>query len=278
MMTLNKTSMNGLLTGIFILLISCSKNGESQPAPQNDKPAVDEVPGYQLEWMDDFSTSSLDLTKWYHRYPGNRHDGFNDPDAVSIVDGNLQIKTYSDTVNSVVKHHTGMIATKKEFLYGRFEMRAAMVNQSGSWSAFWVQSATVGNPVGNPQQAGMEIDVVESLPKDGRVYHNLHWDSYGTDHKTTGFKTSDLGANSGNYHVYALEWSPTQYKFYVDGKLTWSYSANIAQRSEFIILSTEVRNDNPGSWAGAIPAGGYGSKKTSTTLMKVDYVKYYKAL
>ncbi|MBO9595244.1 MAG: glycoside hydrolase family 16 protein [Niabella sp.] len=256
-----------------LLLIACKKKTD-----QRSLTPVAKQEGYQLEWSDDFSGTGLDANHWYYRYPGARHDGFNDSTTVSVSNGNLLINVYSDTIGGLVKHHTGMIATKKEFLYGKFEVKAAFVNQSGSWSAFWMQSPTMGNPVGNPRQAGMEIDIVETLPADGRVYQNLHWDGYATDHKTAGIKTADLGANNGGYHMYTLEWSPESYKFYVDGQLTWTYTANVSQRSEFIILSSEVRNGATGSWAGPIVAGGYGSKEHSSTVMKVDYVKYYKAL
>ncbi len=261
-----------LLLSMAGLTLACSKKDNDIETQPEQKKTEEE---FQLAWADDFADQNLDLTNWYHRYPGVRDDGFNDNTAVSLSNGNLLIKVYSDTLNGVVKHHTGMIATKKEFLYGKFEMRAAFVNQSGSWSAFWLQSSTLGNPLGNPKQAGMEIDVVETLPKDGRVYHNVHWDGYGADHKTAGIKTADLGANSGNYHIYTLEWSPTAYKMYVDGQLTWTYTANISQRSEFIILSSEVKNWAAGSWAGPIPVGGYGSREATQTIMKVDYVKYY---
>jgi beta-glucanase (GH16 family) len=88
-------------------------------------------------------------------------------------------------------------------------------------------------------------------------------------------KTGDLGANSGNYHLYTLEWTPTYYRFYVDGVKTWDFSATVSQKAEFIILSSEVKNYAAGSWAGPIPVGGFGTKKTSSTIMKVDYVKYY---
>src|SRR6218665_576511 len=228
-----------------------------------------------LLWEDDFNGTSLDLAHWIYRYPGVRHDGYNDATTVSVSDGNLFIKVYTDQADGATRHHTGMIATKKEFKYGKFEVRAAFVNQSGSWSAFWLQSPSIGKPAGNPQQAGMEIDVVETLPGDGRVYHNLHWDGYGADHKAIGIKTKDIGANSGNYHTYTLEWTPAYYKFYVDGELTWTYSDNVSQRSEFIIFSTEVRNHASGSWAGPIPQNGYGSLADAVTVMKVDYVKCY---
>lgn len=264
---MNKLYAFGLF---FFLNAGCSKKAESTNQAQPD------TARYSLSWSDDFSTTVLDQTQWYHRIPGIRHDGFNDTTTVSVENGNLLLRVYSDTISGKITHHTGMIATRKEFKYGKFEVRAAFSNEYGSWSAFWLQSATMGNPIGNPQLAGMEIDVVETLSNDGRVHHNLHWDGYGTAHKSAGLITVDLGANSGQYHIYVLEWTPDYYKFYVDGQLTWTYQANVSQRSEYIILSSEVKNYPAGTWAGPIPQKGYGLKNNSKTVMKVDYVKVYK--
>jgi hypothetical protein len=56
----------------------------------------------------------------------------------------------------------------------------------------------------------------------------------------------------------------------------WTYTDSISRRSEFIILSSEVKNFSFGSWAGSIPANGFGTGNNTTTVMKVDYVKWYK--
>jgi len=252
----------------YLAVSSCSNKDVPPPSPQPKQ--------YKLVWEDQFNGTTLDGTKWFHRQPGIRHDGFNDESAVYLDgNGNAVIRVYSDTVGSNITHYTGMIATKREFTHGRFECKAAFSNQSGSWSAFWLQSPTMGNPVGNPRKAGMEIDVVESLPNDGRVHINLHWDGYEADHKSAGYKTGNLGCNDGQFHTYMLEWTPEYYKFFVDGVQQWMYTTHVSQRSEFIILSSEVRNGTPGSWAGSIVPGGYGSKAGSQTIMKVDYVKVY---
>ncbi|MGQ7944300.1 Ig-like domain-containing protein [Flavobacterium sp. WC2509] len=229
-------------------------------------------PVYQLDWTEDFSGSQLNLTDWSHRLQGVWRSATNDPTTVTVANSNMILQPYTDVVNGVTTHHAGEIATKRQFLYGRFEARIAMVNAPASWSAFWLQSNTNGNPIGNPKQAGMEMDIVESLPNDGKVHTNLHWDGYATDHKSTGIVTGDLGANSGNYHIYTMDWTPDYYKFYVDGNLTWTYTANISQTPEFMILSTEIED---GSWAGNIPLGGYGAQGQGSTKMQVDYVKYY---
>jgi len=265
---------------VYLLLVmqilSCKKDTTPEAPIAPPAPVIAQ---YELAWQDDFSGTQLNLTDWSHRYPGVRHDGYNDTTTVSTDGvGNLILKVYSDTIAGVVMHHTGMISTNKEYKYGKFEARIAFTNQSGSWSAFWVQSATMGNPIGDPQTAGMEIDVVETLSNDGRAHHNLHWDGYGTSHKTTGFITGDLGVNSGSYHLYSVEWTPTYYRFFVDSVQTWEYKGVMSQRSEFMILSSEVMNYAVGSWAGPIVSGGFGTKKSTSTIMKVDYVKYYRLM
>ncbi len=255
---------------------SCKKNKGT------DKPNIPRPPAvaYEFEptpsWQDDFSGATLNSDAWKLHAPGPRQDGYNDMTGMSF-DGNAFInKVYSDTISGTVTHHAGMIRTNQEFKYGKFEAKISFVNSLGSWSAFWLQSPTMGNPIGSPKTAGMEIDVVESLSNDGAAYQNLHWDGYGSDHKTAGVKTADFGVNSGNYHIYTLEWTPDYYKFYVDGTLTWTYTANVSQRSEFIILSSEVKKYAVGTWAGPIPVNGFGSLKHTVTIMKVESIKWYK--
>lgn len=51
-------------------------------------------------------------------------------------------------------------------------------------------------------------------------------------------------------------------------------SAGVSHRPEFIKLTYEVRD---ASWAGAIPAGGYGPRGRSTTRMRVDWVRVWQA-
>ncbi|WP_029278380.1 glycoside hydrolase family 16 protein [Pedobacter borealis] len=258
------------LIGAFSLTTSCSKKSNEvveQPVPKSTEPA------FQLEWTDDFSGNQLNLTDWTHRLQGVWRSAFNDATTVSVANDNLIIQPYTDQQpDGSLRHHSAEVATKREFLYGRFEAKIAMVNQPASWSAFWVQSSTMGNPVGNPKLAGMEMDIIESLPNDGRAHHTVHWDGYGTDHKQKGIITEDVGANSGNYHIYAMEWTPDYYKFFVDGKLTWTYTDNVSQKKEYIILSTEIQDNY---WTGNIPPGGYGAKGQGKTIMKIDYVKYY---
>jgi beta-glucanase (GH16 family)/regulation of enolase protein 1 (concanavalin A-like superfamily) len=223
----------------------------------------------------------MDTTKWRHWLPGARRDAVNSPSAVSVADGDLTISTYTNGGT----HYTGMISTQDTYLYtyGYIEARINYDSNPGMWSAFWMQSPTMGNPIGSPNTAGTEIDICEhrkvdgsGANRDGNIGGVIHWDGYGADHKSHGYDSGILGLGTG-YHIYGMEWTPTQQKFYIDGTLRWTINnaANtpVSQRSEFIILSSEVEN---GGWSSAVPGGGYGTLATTTTKMDVDYVRVYR--
>ncbi|RME92420.1 MAG: glycosyl hydrolase family protein [Verrucomicrobia bacterium] len=232
--------------------------------------------GYELAWADEFEGTALDPAKWNHRQPGPRRDAINTPDAVTVKDGILTITTWTEGG----KHYTGMISTAGLFESGPgyYEARVRFADAPGMWSAWWLQTPTMGRPLGDPAKAGMEIDLFEhravnQAGKDiaDQVQHTLHWDGYGEHHKSRGHLTPPLGLRQG-WHVFGCEWTETEYRFYVDGRLTWR-SGPVSLRPEFMILSSEVHD---GRWAGRVPEGGYGSRASSRTRFEVDYVRYYR--
>jgi beta-glucanase (GH16 family) len=245
-------------------------------------------------WSDEFDGSSLDPTRWSHRATGDRHDGVLTPDAVAVGDGVLTIKTYTEAG----LHHSGMISTEKlgsagfEQTYGYFEARVKFNSSPGQWSAFWLQSPTIGSPLGDPSTAGVEMDITEHRARcvratapagsatcaaandiSDRTQRGLIWDGYGANSKQS-IKPSDplAGLRNDSWHTWALRWTPTDLTFYYDGAAIWSMTGPISRRSQFIILSSEVGR----FFAGDIPAAGYGTRQTSTTNMQVDYVRVWK--
>ena len=138
-----------------------------------------------------------------------------------------------------------------------------MNQQLGAHVAFWLQSPTMSK-VGDPATNGTEIDIFEYHCKTPQVlYHNLHWDGYGTDHKTTGQKTTIAGIDSG-FHIFGLEWNKTEYVFYVDGKETWRTTTAVSNRSEYLILSTELTG-----WGGNPALGSFPDE------VIFDYVRVF---
>ncbi len=243
-------------------------------------------PGYVLDWSDEFDGSSLDTNKWNHRLLGPRNDATNTASAVSVTNGVLTITTYTEGGTNF----TGMIGTENLYmpLYGYIEARINFNDSPGEWSAFWMTAATMVIP-GDPHVNGTEIDIVEhrkvnsnNVLNHNRAVSNIHWDGYGTAHQAVGSPAVGSGLST-DWHLFAVEWTTNIQNFYYDGVLVWGVTnstaqdpvppeAPVSQRSEYLILSSEVRDTN---WAGTIPAGGYGNRTNSTTKMNVDYVRSY---
>jgi beta-glucanase (GH16 family) len=247
-----------------------------------------------LTFADEFNGSTLDLTRWSHRGVGPRDDAIVTPLSVSVANGAMTINTFS----VLGFHYTGMVATDPlapgvqgfEQTYGYFEARIRTTSLPGHASAFWLQSPTIGTPVGDPGVAGVEMDIMEHRARcvddpdpeqsrcsptndiSDRLQRALVWDGYSPETKAIVDLSDPLpGLSNGSWHTYGLLWTPTDVTFYYDGVASWSPVAPISHRSQFIVLSSGVAS----YFAGAIPPGGYGSPLTSPVKMDVDWVRVY---
>ncbi len=113
---------------------------------------------------------------------------------------------------------------------------------------------------------GMEIDVMETLGiwGDNVNSHTLHWDGYGTDHKTTGWGKIPFPAIAGDFHTYGVYWEAGRLVFYIDGVQTGEYvSSRVMNVPAYFILSLQL-----GGWDGNTP----GSQVHNQTV-EVDYVR-----
>ncbi|MFV0606636.1 MAG: family 16 glycosylhydrolase [Niabella sp.] len=254
---------------VFTLFANCSKNSEK---PTDNNLQLDEsfVPAsikanYNLVWQDEFDGATLNLSKWNYRADGQQRTiGWNNRSNVSLNNkGQLEIKVTKDVSSG--KYYTGMISTDGIFMpkYGYFECRAKMPGTIGPHSAFWLQSNSVGKTL-NPEVDGTEIDIFEYHRKAPTTVHlNLHWNGYGVNHQNEGRQINHPSIGSG-YHVFGLEWTDTEYVFYVDGVEKWRTGTALSKRAEYIILSTEVTG------FGGDPALG-----TYPDITSFDYVRVY---
>ncbi|MBU0640893.1 MAG: right-handed parallel beta-helix repeat-containing protein [Planctomycetes bacterium] len=261
---------------------------EYRPEPSVEHAhGMPEMPGflqhddYALVWQDEFEGpigTPPDSARWAPRHLGPRRDAINVAEAARLDgQGHLLITTTcheptatrpAATLFATSEYHTGMISTAGKFepTFGYFECRYKTQTQPGHWSAFWLQSPTMGSPVGNPASAGVEIDVIEYLatPKyRDRALHTIHWDGYGEDHKSRHINKPVPRLGEG-FHTFGLEWTPQEYIFYVDGQETGRMREAVSQRGEFLILSAEV-----GEWADDI------ADAKLPDAMAVDYVRVW---
>jgi beta-glucanase (GH16 family) len=253
----------------------------------------------QLLFYDDFNGESLDTGKWNlcPEWDRQGRSSWRD-DMVSVSGGMLHLKFRRDpelgrkkTKNNAVANdwiRAGAVRTMTkemhilyENTFGFYEARIKFPVVRGTWGAFWLMSPTQWI-VKDEGIDGTEIDIIETIHnQEGRYNAALNWNGYGNSQK--GVHSSNISLPpgkdnaipvdifDGEFHTFALDWSPSEYVFYIDGKVLWRVdggaqfkNSGINQNPDYIKLTVEGA-----PWAGALPADFTEAE------MLVDYVRVY---
>ena len=224
-------------------------------------------PGYNLVWNDEFDGSSLDLTKWSHRYLGPRKLGYTTESSIVVNGGTLKNIIHIENIDGVDTACSGMIGTMGKFepKFGYFEIRAKLPKIKGPQSAFWLLSQNYGQVLSDPYSSGMEIDIFEYVKvSPGIVNFTTHWDGYETHHKEDYAGIKYLNIEDDNFHTFGLLWTKDTYEFYVDDILLHTKKGIVSNTDQYIILSAEI-----GKWGGGIEG------QILPDQFEVDYVRVY---
>jgi len=205
-------------------------------------------PGWDLVWHDEFDGPTLDMSKWNYRQLGPRESALISKDSVSLDGQGHLLLTVKEQDGKMLN---GMIGTQGKFsaTYGLFEARIQFPRMQGQHGSFWMQpDKPDANAVDNPAASGAEIDVIEFFGagrKDGGTASNIYWPGPGDKKKNHAGGTKDFHSLlkkrgwewSDDYHAYAVEWSPEEYIFSIDGKVTYRIKEGISQTPQYMILS-----------------------------------------
>ncbi|MEM6782405.1 MAG: family 16 glycosylhydrolase [Bacteroidota bacterium] len=241
---------------------------------------------YTLVWADEFDYTGLpDATKWTYNVGGggwgNQELQFYteaDLDNASVADGALTITARLESLGG--RRYTSARLLSRglgEWTYGRFEARAKLPAGRGTWPAIWMLYAQ-GTYGGGGWPDNGEIDIMEHVGWDPSVVHaTIHNEAY------NGLIGTQRGASTvvedfdTAFHVYAVEWTPSQIRGYVDDLLYFTYDNPGRDWTEwpfdhpmFMILNIAVG----GTWGGI---DGVDDSIFPVT-MEVDYVRVYQDL
>ncbi|TDC85071.1 glycosyl hydrolase family protein [Micromonospora sp. KC606] len=255
----------------------------AQPASAADVPPNPlEKAGWVLDRHDEFN-GSLDESLWITKYLESRTTeersrarfGFRDNSLVLRIDDDQPTYRSGDPmkVSSIQTgqmtglhkpddslHHTIPTIWKYTPQYGYFEIRAKSSARSGIHTAFW----TVGRQ-DTLQQRG-EIDIMEHPGRDPRSFlFSLHkWSDPNLPESQNSIAAGfDM---TTDFHIYALEWTPTQIKLYVDNVLRRTINASPAYPNVFFLGIYE----NAG-WTGDVNPSDPRPKE-----FVVDYFRAYR--
>jgi beta-glucanase (GH16 family) len=265
------------------LVAACIQVGNANGAEASSGPTKPAVAEWKLVWSDEFDGTEIDKTKWdfdlgtgfWVNMP-NPWGGFwvngwgNDelqcytsrPENAYVKDGMLHIRalkqSYEQSSYTSARLKTRQHRDKTPLFtktYGRFEFRARLPVGRGLWPALWLmpQDEKYGT-----WAASGEIDVMESKGHEPRKVHGtLHFGSRWPKNIWVARECPlPEGSTIADFHVYALEWEPGEFRWYVDGR---QYSSQTFWWS--CSKTEEVRkNDDQGkshvfSLSGVHPAG-----------------------
>ncbi|GAC1384379.1 MAG: hypothetical protein NVSMB45_12350 [Ginsengibacter sp.] len=269
-----------LLITTCTLFINCTKKSDTgsiqTPVDTVVKPPV--VLPYKLVWSEEFNyTGAPDTSKWSYDVGGNgwgNHELEYYTNArlenARVENGNLVIEARKESFGG--KGYTSarlLTKHKAEFTYGIFEIRAKIPHGNGTWPAIWTLSAH--DPLMWPDDG--EIDIMEAIGSNPNIiYGTCHNTSY---HGATGRgSTTSIASAPDSFHIYKIEWTPTEIDWYVDGNQYYSYldpktgpSSWPYYKDFFMILNVAVGGD----------FGGQKGVDDSAfpQQMLVDYVRVY---
>lgn len=270
-------------------------------ASKPDSTAPRQIEGYSLLWSDEFNKDGLPDTtiwsfengfarneelQWYQQGNSFCRNGVLVITAKKEQKANPMYRSGANTwreKRKQIEYTSASIKTegKKEFQYGRFEVRAKIPTANGAWPAIW----TLGTKMEWPSNG--EIDIMEYYRING-IPHILANVAWGTDRRFEAqwdsqaipfshFTAKDP-AWADKFHLWRMDWDDKAIRLYLDDELLnetlLSETGNGAlgafknpfQQSHYVLLNLAI--------------GGIHGGEPDTTAFPmqymIDYVRVYK--
>lgn len=290
--------MKNFLLSTSLLILNFTSTLSAQKVdpykPDFSNPLV--IKGMSLVWNDEFNISGKpDTSTWRYEkgYVRNQElqwyqiENANCKNGLLIIEGRREKfnnPTYAagstnwKTNREYVDYTSSSIQTrgKKQFQFGRFEIRARIDTASGSWPAIWTLGIT------KPWPSNGEIDIMEFYRIKGvpTILANFAW---GTNQRNVG-KWDDLKkpladltsidpAWNRKFHVWRMDWSKDSISLFIDDQLLNSVlisetvnpdGFNPFLQPHYILLNLALGGN-----------GGDPSKSMFPIKYEVDYVRVY---
>jgi beta-glucanase (GH16 family) len=244
----------GKATGTII----CA-DGSYLPVDNNGYSTATDFPGLTLKWNEEFTGATLDNSSWNYETGGggwgnNELENYtNSPKNSFLTKGYLVIEARKETMGANA-YTSARLQTKgkKEFTYGRMDIRAKLPKGQGIWPAIWMLGSNIS---ATPWPACGEIDIMELLGhQPAKTYGTMHWGNVGAGSTHIGSEyTLGNGSFSDKFHVFTIirsadkiEWFVDNQKFFTGNK-TDITGDNPFDKPFFFILNVAVGGNWPGS-------------------------------
>jgi beta-glucanase (GH16 family) len=236
------------------------------------------VGDWKLVLNENFEGTSLNPKVWNHNlwFPGsiNQEQQFYQAGNVHVRDGKLVLTSRKEAAATgwdgsapnqpkTLPYTSGLIQTRGKFdmAYGVYEARVKLPKGKGFFPAFWLKSY----PIPGGKNAPPEIDVMENLGHESRIYHTYHHILDGKDaHSPGNWMGEDF---SSDFHTFTVEWTPNHIRWFVDGverRKAFTNAAAIWDKPMFLLLNLAIGS----GWSG-LP----DEKTPFPQTLEADYVR-----
>lgn len=244
---------------------------------QDDPNYVDNL---VLTWSDEFDGTAVNTDNWTFEtgatgWGNNELQNYTNGDNAEVTGGKLIITAKKVNDDKTVGSYTSsrlVTSGKREFQYGRMEVRAKLPSGTGIWPAIWMLGSNV-NTVGWP--ACGEVDIMEYVGYQPNTVHS-------TIHTPAGYGGSGSGTSDTletceeAFHNYGIIYTEKYIKFYIDtpDNVIYTYAPTVKTSDNwpfdqplFFILNVAVG----GNWGGAQGI----DNSIFPQSMEVEYVRVY---
>ena len=272
--------------GDYTITLIAQKENETCQVKQNISIVEDDTEyesKFELVWSDEFNQAEIDTNVWNFETGatgwGNRElQNYTNGENSKIEDGKLVITARKVGQRQKRGDYTSSRMTtkgKKEFQYGRFEIRAKVPQGLGLWSAIWMLGSNFPDMMW--PHCG-EIDILEYVGYDTTLVHSAihNFSSFGNTKNKETIQVPDVETE---FHNYGIIWDKYKISFYLDNpeNVYYSYNPEIKDTNTwphdqpfFFILNVAVG----GNWG--------GKKGVDDSIFPkdflIDYVRVYQNL
>ena len=261
--------------------------------------------GWKLVWSEEFNQDRrLDTTVWNYEngFVRNHEDQWYQSENAYQKNGKLVIEArredagrknpgYEAGSTDWRKNREHIVYTsasvntagKREFLYGRFEVRAKIPTAGGAWPAIWLLGS------GMPWPSCGEIDMMEYYRIGGvpHILANACWGDSIPYHAVWNTKRIPFTHFTGRdakwadkFHTWRMDWDENSIKLYLDDELlneiplsttvngSIGLETNPFRKPQYILLNLALGGDN----------GGEIADEAFPMKYEIDYVRVYKQL
>jgi hypothetical protein len=224
-----------------------------------------------LIWSDEFDVDgALDTKKWVHEvgdswYNNEVQSYTSRLDNSKVEDGKLKIIAKKESYNGNNYTSARIISnTKKDFTYGRVDIKAKIPGRKGTWPALWLLGSNFKSVT---WPACGEIDILEAAQSNNfKVQSTVHHpDNYGEGDSHI---SDDYNNITEVFHVYSLVWTKQALTFYVNDKphhIVGNSCALPFNWNQFMILNVAMGGN----------MGGEIATDFVSDTMEIDYVRIY---